>query len=261
MADNSVFDVVQVRGWRGGLRNMLRGELGSWWRSNTWWIHSLIWVGVINVVLAGVLWGEDIDWQAGAALYTIFAGMFPSVAVIIVLQDAVVGEKESGTAAWVLSKPVSRTAFVLAKLIANTSGVLVTMVLFPGIVAYLQLSLAGGYLSPFNFLSGMGVLALNHIFYLTLTLMLGTLFDHRAPVIGIPLALAFGQQYLFALVPFVIQVLPWVLVVPYGNIELPIAAALIQGQSPPTLTPLYTVSILSVIFVAVSLWRFEKQEF
>ena len=261
MADNSVFDLVQVRGWRGGFKNLLRGELGNWWKSNTWWIHSLIWVGVINVVLAGVLWGEDIGGESGAALYTIFAGMFPSIAVIIILQDAVVGEKESGTAAWVLSKPVSRIAFVLAKLIAYTIGVLVTMVLFPGIVAYLQLSLAGGQISPVNFLTCLGVLALNHIFYLTLTLMLGTLFDHRAPVIGIPLALAFGQQYLFALAPFMSRVLPWVLVVPYGDIEMPIAAALLQGQSPLTLTPLYSISILIVVFIAVSLWRFEKQEF
>ncbi len=262
MAANSVFDLTQARGWRGGLRNLLRGELGNWWKSNTWWVQSLIWVGVINAILAGMLWGgEGIDWLEAAALYTVFSGMFPTIAVVIILQDAVVGEKESGTAAWVLSKPVSRSAFILAKLIANSSGVLVTMVLLPGIVAYLQISLAGGQLSPVNFLLGMGVLALNLIFYLTLTLMLGTLFDHRAAVIGIPLALAFGQQLLLGMIPFLVQVLPWILIIPFGEYELPIAAALIQGQPPPTLTPLYAISISIVIFIAVSLWRFEKEEF
>jgi ABC-2 type transport system permease protein len=216
---------------------------------------------VINAVLAGMLWGsEGIDWEDATALYTLFSGMFPTIAVIIILQDAIVGEKESGTAAWVLSKPVSRSAFILAKLIAHTSGVLVTMVLFPGIVAFLQLSLAGGQLSPFNFLLGMGVLGLNMLFYLTLTLMLGTLFDHRAAVIGIPLALAFGQQMILGLAPFLVQVLPWIMIVPFGEIELPIAAALIRGRPPPTLTPLYSISISIVIFIAVSLWRFEKEE-
>ncbi len=262
MAANNVFDLVQARGWRGGLRNLLRGELGNWWKSNTWWVQSLIWVGVINAILAGMLWGgEGIDWREAAALYTVFSGMFPTIAVVIILQDAVVGEKESGTAAWVLSKPVSRSAFILAKLIANTSGVLVTMVLLPGIVAFLQISLAGGQLSLVNFLMGMGVLALNLLYYLTLTLMLGTLFDHRAAVIGIPLALAFGQQLILGLIPFLIEVLPWILIIPFGEYELPIAAALIQGQPPPTLTPLYAISISIVVFIAVSLWRFEREEF
>ena len=262
MAGNSVFELVQVRGWRGGLNNLLRGELGSWWKSSSWWVQTLIWVGVINGILAGMLWGaEGVGPQEAATLYSVFSGLFPTIAVIIILQDAVVGEKESGTAEWVLSKPVSRTAFILAKLIANTIGVVVTMVVFPGIVAYLQIRLAGADLTLFNFSLGMGVLALNLVFYLTLTLMLGTLFHHRGPVIGIPLALAFGQQMLLGLAPFLVQVLPWILVVPFGDYELPVAAALMQGRQPPTLIPLYSVSILIVVFVVVSLWRFEKEEF
>jgi ABC-2 type transport system permease protein len=262
MAGNSAFELVQVRGWRGGLDNLLRGEFGSWWKSNTWWVQTLIWVGVINGILAGVLWGaEGIGPQEAAGFYSIFSGLFPTIAVIIILQDAVVGEKESGTASWVLSKPVARTAFILAKLIANTVGVIVTMVVFPGVVAYLQIRLAGAQLAPLNFILGMGVLALNLIFFLTLTLMLGTLFAHRGPVIGIPLALAFGQQLLLGVAPFLVEVLPWILVVPFGNYELPIAATLMQGQPPPTMTPLYAISILIVVFVSVSLWRFEQEEF
>ena len=40
-----------------------------------------------------------------------------------------------------------------------------------------------------------------------------------------------------------------------------IAATLMQGQPPPTMTPIYSISILIVVFVAVSLWRFEQEEF
>ncbi len=68
--------------------------------------------------------------------YAIFAGLFPAVGVVIIMQGVVVGEKKSGTAAWVLSKPVTRPAFILSKVIANSLGVLVTMVVLPGIVAY-----------------------------------------------------------------------------------------------------------------------------
>ena len=108
-------------------------------------------------------------------MYALFSCLFPTIAVIIILQDAIIGEKESGTAAWVLSKPVSRTAFVVAKLIAHSVGVLVTMTLLPGLVAYLQLSLAGDtWLNPLAFVGGMGIVWLYQMFFLTLTLMLGT---------------------------------------------------------------------------------------
>ena len=44
-------------------------------------------------------------------MYGIFGGMFVAFGVMIIMQRVLVGEKRSGTAAWVLSKPVTRTGF------------------------------------------------------------------------------------------------------------------------------------------------------
>ncbi|MDX1438131.1 MAG: ABC transporter permease [Anaerolineales bacterium] len=263
MAANDVFIPVAERGWRQGLRNLLRVENGKWFRTKTWWVMGLIWIVVINGILAGILWMEDQpDVPAAAALFSLFMGLFPNIAVIIIMQDAIVSEKESGTAAWIMSKPVSRSAFVLSKLGANMLGVLAAMVILPAAVAYLQLSLADSAPLPvLNFVGGLGVIYLNMVFYLTLTLMLGTFFDHRGPVIGIPLALAFGQQLIFGILPFLANILPWTLTIPYGDIELPFAAAIISGEMPHAMTPLYFALIMSVVFVALSLWRFEREEF
>lgn len=263
MAGNDAFVMEYTRGWRGGLRNLLRAEMGKWFNTNMWWVQSLIWIVVINGVLGGILWSEEsVDIFEAAALFSLFAGLFPSIAVIIIMQDAIVGEKESGTAEWVLSKPLSRSAFVLAKLIANLVGVLVTMVLLFSLVVYIQISIAsGGFLDVIDFLGGLGVIYLVQVFYLTLTLMLGTFFKHRGPVIGIPLALALGQQMIFGILPFLTEVLPWTLVVPYGDIELPFAAAIIRGEMPYSMNPFYAALIFSVLFIALSLWRFEKEEF
>lgn len=263
MEANQAFELVEARGWRHGLNNLLNAELGKWFRSNTWWVQSLIWIGVINAILAGFLWSEgEVDPVEAAGFFSLFMGLFPTIAIIIIMQDAIVGEKESGTAAWVLSKPLSRSAFVIAKLTANMAGVFVAMLLLPALVAYLQLAIAaGGLLNPLNFLGGLGVIYINMLFYLTLTLMLGTFFNHRGPVIGIPLALAFGQQILFGLFPFLAQVLPWTLVIPYGDIEPPIAGAIIRGAAPQTLTPLYVTVFLILLFVGLSMWRFEREEF
>jgi ABC-2 type transport system permease protein len=263
MAGNSTFQMVAERGWRGGLRNMLRVENGKWWRSRTWWVQSLMWTVIINGILAGVLWsGQPVGAIEAVTLYCIFSGMFPAIAVIIILQDALVGEKETGTAAWILSKPVSRTAFVLAKFVANSLGVLVTMLLIPGILAYIQISLASGsWLDPLRFLGGIGVLFVNQWYYLSLTLMLGAFFNHRGPVIGIPLALAFGQQMIFGMLPFMAEVLPWTLIAPLGDSDVSIASALILGRTPPSMYPLYFSLACVVIFTAMAFWQFEKEEF
>ncbi|MCJ7662040.1 MAG: ABC transporter permease [Anaerolineales bacterium] len=261
---NNAFELVGERGWRRGFGNLLRAGFNSWWKTSSWWIQVLIWTAMINGMLAAVLFASgDIDYVEGTMIYCVFAGLFPSIAVIIIMQGAIVGEKESGTAAWVLSKPVSRSSFILSKLIANSVGVLVTMTLIPGILAFIELSIAKGeLLSPINFLGGLLVIALNLLYYLTLTLMLGTLFSKRGPVIGIALALAFGQQLLFGVLPLLAYVLPWTLVVPIDGLAgESIAAALILGLDPYSIIPVISIFIQTLIFIAVSLWRFEREEF
>jgi ABC-2 type transport system permease protein len=200
--------------------------------------------------------------EEAVTLYCTFAGLFPGIAIIIIMQDALVGEKEMGTAAWVLSKPVSRQAFILSKWIANTIGVVVTMIILPGIVAYLLFFLRyETWLNPIQFLSGWWILLVYLVYYLTLTLMLGAFFSHRGPVIGIPLALAFGQQLIFGTLPIMSFVLPWVLVIPEGVFESSIAASFILGQEPISMIP-FVITFLSIlIFLALSLWRFAREEF
>ena len=205
MAGNSVFHPVQVGGWSSGLRNLLRADFGKWFRTRMWWTQALIWVAVIDGILFSVLrsGGEEATLEMGLELFSIFTGMFPAIAAVIITQDAIVGEREAGTAAWVLSKPVSRAAFVLSKLVPTAIGSLVTMLLIPGLVAYGLLSWkAGNPLDVLRFLGALGIFWVNLLFYLSLTLMLGTFFTHRAPVIGIPLALSFGQQMLIGQLPF-----------------------------------------------------------
>ncbi len=98
----------------------------------------------------------------------------------------ILGERLSGTAAWVLSKPLRRPAFILAKLIAHGLGLLATWVVLPGAVAYLEFAVLGKVHLPIpGFAAALGLAYLNLIFYLTLVLMLATLFQGRGPVLGI----------------------------------------------------------------------------
>lgn len=263
MAGNSAFELVSERGWRRGLNNLLDNELGHWWRTRLWWTQCLIWGAIVGFMLAGVAF-SDTNFQLtdGLMLYSIFAGLFPAVAVIILMQGALVGEKQDGTAAWVLSKPASRAAFIISKLVANTLGMLATMVLVPGLVAFVILSISQqAILDPLPFAAAWAIFFINHFFFLTLTLMLGALFSSRGAVIGIALALLFMQQYLVGLVPALVNVLPWTLVVPLNEQNNALAPALLQGQAVTSWITAAAVLVESILFVVVALWRFQQEEF
>ncbi len=268
MSGNSAFQLVNERGWRRGLGNMLVSELSRWWKTRMWWVQSLIWVGMIGFLLGAVLFST----QAGSPgtgpiddsvmLYCVFAGLFPAVGVIIIMQSVVVGEKKSGTAAWVLSKPVTRPAFLLSKGIANSLGVLVTMVVLPGAAAFAMKAIAtGASWNPLNFLAVLGVIFLHQFFFLSLTLMLGTLFNNRGAVIGIPMALLFFQQNLIGLAPFLGYVLPWKLVIPVGQQVDAIAPSLLLGTHNYSLLLVLTIALESILFILIGLIRFRREEF
>jgi ABC-type transport system involved in multi-copper enzyme maturation permease subunit len=263
MSGNSDFLMVSETGWRHGLNNLLDNEFAGWWKTKMWWIQSLIWVSVTGFMLAGVMFSSpDFDIKEGMMLYSIFAGLFPAVGVVIIMQDALVGEKTTGTLAWILSKPVARPAIILSKTAANSLGILVTMVVIPGIFAYVLFSYAAkSAMNPLPFLAAFGVIFLSHLFYLTLTLMLGAFFNGRGPVIGIALGLLFLQQYLVALLPVLRYVLPWTLVIPINNTNEAIVPALLSGQPVYSFLPILFVAVECLFFVLICVWRFNRDEF
>jgi ABC-2 type transport system permease protein len=178
------------------------------------------------------------------------------------MQDAIVGEKREGTAAWVLSKPLTRPSFVLSKVFANCVGILVTMILVPFCISFAILSI--GHKSSFfslGFVESMGVIFISHYFFLSMTLMLGTFFNSRGPVIGIPLAILFLQQNILGFLPALRYVLPWNLVVPLGNTNS-LVLSLIMGTPVQTyhLILLLVIVLESILFTLIGIWRFNQEE-
>jgi ABC-2 type transport system permease protein len=263
MANNGALELVDQRGWRRGLDNLLDKEFGRWFRTRRWWSQALVWLGIIGFLMGTIILQSGTDSDNMVLIFGIFASIFPAVAVIIQMQSALVGEKASGTAAWVLSKPVSRPAFIISKLVGNALVVLLVMVLIPDILAaYPLLSYAMGHLlTPLRFLAGLMVIWLSLLYYLSFTLMLGAFFKNRGAVIGLALGMLFMQQYLFGLTPLFKVVLPWTLTVPVsgGDALLP---ALLQGQALKPFVPQVLFIIAEIaLFVGLAIWRFNKEEF
>jgi len=162
-----------------------------------------------------------------------------------------------GTAAWVMSKPASRSAFILAKALAYAIGYWITAMLIPAVIFIIVM----GRLIPLPiaigpFLVGLALIALGQLFYLTLTLMLGTFFNSRGPIAGIGITFIMTGLMLKSLIPLpVLIVTPW----PLADV----AGGLVLGTELPSVWPVPIIAtiIWIVVMTVAALWRFGREEF
>lgn len=256
---------------------MLKKENHRWWRTRQWLVQTLVWLGFINGILALTLWSKpnlDPSWDAetrqafmqqipmtGLEIFIIMLGMVGAVGATLIGQDAMLTEKNRGTAAWVMSKPASRGAFILSKVISNSLGILVTMVIIQGAAGYLQIWLKAEQPLPLpEFAGAMGMAFASLFFYLTLTIMLGSITNSRGVVIGIPILINLGYQLFLVVGEWVGEIMPWNMITSLGT-KHAMAMLLIQGQPLPTVIPLVATVLWSILFIAVALWCFSREEF
>jgi ABC-2 type transport system permease protein len=250
------------RGWRRGFGNLLRNEVGGWTQTRTWWVQFAIWIGIMNglLLLPLVLLRDMFTAEAagplasGIEMFFTLGALAPAIGIVILTHGAIITERQLGTAAWVLSKPVSRTAFVLAKYVANALGILVTGVLVPAGIAYAALSVEHGAPLPAGpFAAATGLIALTVLFYLSLTIMLGTFLRARGPVLAVPIVLLLAGDGLVGLWPPLAHVGPWLL----GRMGMLVA----QGMPLLSAWAVVTTAGLTALFLALAIWRFGREEF
>ncbi len=273
MASNSVFQPVTARGWRTGFNNLFRKENRDWWGTRAWLVQIIIWTAILIGILATVLFAPMendaslflLGGRAGLGLTVFFAvaGTALPIGAIIMGQEEVLDEKRSGTAAWILSKPVSRVAFVLAKVAANAIGILLIMVLLEGALAYGLIFAATGRAFPvLPYLGALGVLYLDVMFYFLLALMFSAATNSRGAAIGIPVAVLFSYQFFVGLAPWLLEVTPWGLTNAGSGSgatnSIAIAMALERSFS---MLPLLATLMWCVLFVVVGVWKFNRDEF
>ncbi len=261
-------------GWWAGYGNMLSKELGEWFNTRRWLWQLLIWSVILDGLIAFMLFALPVLNTLMPGLPTreqVFAGLPPEVGAvmqflsfvvmtgtigaIILAQDEIIQEKQSGTAAWILSKPVARLAFIMTKLLSNIIGVLAFIVLVPGVILIGQVYLATHQLIPLvPFLAGSGVILLALIFYVSLVILLGVLFESRGPVLGIAFGVMWGGMILRNFIPQILYVLPL-------GME-GVALGVVQGIPLPAIyvSELISTAVLTIVFTLVALWRFQHIE-
>jgi len=276
MTVNLELNHVNERTGLRGFANLHLKETRAWWGTRRWWINALLWTVFLGGLTAIMIFAPNDEvnqaseseiTQAGGLLSYIlslglsvffeFGGPMLAIGTVILAQDLIIAEKQNGLAEWLLSKPVTRRAYILAKVTANTPPLLSLLVVLPSTMVYALLSCRIEAFYPLvSFLPAVGIITLHTLFYLTLCLMLGTLFNNRAPILGVALGSVLGGGLLGGFIEPLFYVTPWML----PKISWWVAT----GQVLPTetvITSLIATTLWIVLFVIVSLSRFEKMEF
>ncbi len=257
---------VREEGWCCGLSNMLIKET-SWFRTKKKLLkHCLIWFVCLQTILIIFLSTASNDFREysflneALAIFVQTAGFIAIFGVVVLVQGTIIDEIQSGTAAWVLSKPVSRSAFILAKLFSFGLYTLTIILLLQGLIAFLMIwAAAGDAPEIINFIKGLALHVPHLFFYLTITIMLGALFKGRVLVIGIPIALIIAQlilkEVLATITPEIVELFP-------GRIP-DLAEQAVHGEPlvENWVKPIFTSSLLSIAFIIISLWQFGREEF
>lgn len=268
---NQVHEMPKFRGFS----NLFLKENRAWWNTRRWWINAILWPVILCGLMSNILFVPTIAQlapeaevanaggvtayilQMGISVFFEFGLTVIAIGMVILAQDLVIGEKLNGTAEWLLSKPITRSSYILSKLAATLIAGGILIIGIPCIIAYGLLSLRTGELYVLtDFLAGVGILAIHTLFYLTLTLMLGTLFNKRGPVLAIALGSIMGGNVLASLLKPLIHITPWI---------LPKMASLTaSGQPIPSeigYLPLIATGLWCLLFIYIALKAFEKTEF
>jgi ABC-2 type transport system permease protein len=260
--------------WLAGFSNILSKEVSDWFASRRWLVQPVIWLIILNAGLGVALFllpqidpaaaqggngapGDAAElYVSGLALFFNSIALLGSIGIIILTQDEIIQEKQSGTAAWILTKPVSRVSFILSKVLASVIGGLIFILALPGLVAYIEILVASGMGAPLlPYLQALAVMLLTLTFYITLSLMLGTFFNERGPVLAGTFGVLVGGLVVSQFFPKLNYILPL-------SMDK-VALMIVQGQPlpQPMVYELITAALFSVLFTVAALWRFEEEEF
>jgi ABC-2 type transport system permease protein len=273
---NSDFQRVNEWGSLRGFSNLVRKENRAWWGTRRWWIQALLWTVLLCGLTGIMLFGPNEELQEASAAeiaqiggemaYILSVGLsvffefgLPvlAIGIIVLTQGSILSEKQNGVAEWLLAKPVTRRAYLLAKLAGHVVPVLILMIGLPATVTYGLMSYrVGGPFSVGPYLAAVGMMVLHSLFYLTFTLLLGTVFDNRGPILGITIGSVLGGGALGGLINPLFYITPWMLP--------KLAMLTASGQGIPGevgLAPVLATALWCVLFVLIAFTQFEKMEF
>jgi ABC-2 type transport system permease protein len=250
-----------------GLGSMLRKELLEQWRTRRMLVVAVVFtaLGIGSPLLARYT-PELVKALAGDQFQIVLPpptaadavsqfiknlGQAGVLSAILLAMGSVAVEKERGTAALLLTKPISRGAFLLAKLLAIAATLLVGLVL-GAIGAYYYTAILFEALPPLGWTAMTALLLLGLVGYASLT-FLGSALTRSSLAAA---AIGIGAMLVLALV----SVLPAIGPFTPGGLNAP-GAALAVGKDPGSIIGPLLVNAAGVAAIFGVAWlSFRRQE-
>lgn len=250
-----------------GLGPMLRKELLEQWRTRRVLVVAVVFTALgigspllarytpeLVKALAGDQFQIVVPPPTAADAVSQFVknlGQAGVLTAILLAMGSVAVEKERGTAALILTKPVSRAAFLFAKLLAIGATLLIGL-LVAAIAGYYYTVILFEALPPLGWAAMAGLLLLSLIAYASLTFLGSALTRSSLP------AAAIGISALILLA--VISALPTIGPFTPGGLSAP-GAALALGKEPGTVLGPILANLAGVAAVFAIAWiAFRRQE-
>ena len=177
-------------------------------------------------------------------------GQIVMIALVISGAGSVSGERSSGTAILVLTKPLSRPAFVLAKVVSQQILVVISTIL--GTIVTIGVTAALFDKLPVReFVTGVAIWLAFAIFFVAVMTLCSVMIRSRGGAAGA------GLFFLFS--ALIASAFPIVANWTFAGLPAASTRALL-GQTPPLLWPLVTAGIGMVAATALAVGIFQRQE-
>jgi hypothetical protein len=106
------------------------------------------------------------------------------------------------------------------------------------------------------------MISIHTFFWIALVLMMGSLFESSGVVIAVPMVLFFVFWMGTGIIPALIYISPLLLSFsPAADQMNALSVSFMTGTPVFSWLPLISTVVFSVIFIAVAIWRFNRQEF
>lgn len=242
-----------------GFTPFLRKELTEWWQRRAALVTFVV---VATLGTIGTL-ATRIDQAGGGvptsgmldATFNIFgskidewvmlAGIFASIGMLT-------QERETGTLAWTLSKPISRSSVLLAKWTAAVLALAVFAVMLPLTWMVVLSTLTYGNVPDLAAVARFGgVLIALPALFVALDLGLATRIHNQAGIAAIAFAIAFAPYFLSAFLPSVAELWPS---------SITAVAFAVATNDPANLATVASWALTILIVGAAGLWVINRED-
>jgi ABC-2 type transport system permease protein len=199
-----------------GFQPLFRKELRAWWQGRA----ALVSFGAVGVLATvGTLATRIDEWMGGvpspdmlSPTANVLGGQleqWATVAAILASIGTLTQERATGTLAWTLSKPVSRTSVLLAKWAAAVAMLSMFTVILPLVVSVGVATLAYGSMPDAAAVAKYGLVLMGvPAFFVALNLALATRLNSQAGIAAVALAVFAVPYFLGGFLPAIGELWP-----------------------------------------------------